>query len=68
MLLLSINLLINEYVDDFSSPITYEPERPGDIRDIIFSNNCAREELNWEPVYTLEEGLYEMLGYKNDLL
>lgn len=59
----SINQLatLMNRISKFSSAIKYEPERPGDIRDSILCNNCAREELNWEPVYTLEEGLYEML-------
>lgn len=59
----SINQLANlmNRTGDFSSSITYEPERPGDIRDSILCNNRAKEELHWNPVYTLEAGLFEMM-------
>ncbi|HBC32307.1 MAG TPA: UDP-glucose 4-epimerase [Clostridiales bacterium] len=52
--------LINRIVNS-SNPIKYEPERPGDIRHSILCNNRAKKELHWEPVYTLEEGLNDML-------
>ncbi len=59
----SVNQLANllNRIGNFSSSIKHEPERPGDIRNSILCNNRAKKELHWESVYTLEEGLYEML-------
>ncbi|MGS0763273.1 NAD-dependent epimerase/dehydratase family protein [Syntrophomonas curvata] len=59
----SVNQLANivNKIGNFSSSIKHEPVRTGDIRDSILCNNRAKKELHWEPVYTLEEGLYEML-------
>lgn len=33
------------------------PDRPYDIPKLVCSNRKAKEILNWEPLYTLEEGL-----------
>lgn len=62
----SINQLANilNKIGKFTSLIKHEPERPGDIRDSILCNKHAKKELHWEPIYTMEEGLYEMLGNK----
>ena len=40
-------------------PITWDmaPDRPYDIPKLICSNKKAKEILDWEPLYTLEEGL-----------
>lgn len=40
----------------------YEPEREGDIRYSQADITCARTLLGYEPRYTLEEGLSQMLG------
>ncbi len=59
----SVNQLANvlNRIGNFSSLIKHEPERKGDIRDSILCNSRAKKKLHWEPVYTLENGLYEML-------
>jgi UDP-glucose 4-epimerase len=51
-------------IGNFSSSIKHEPERPGDIRDSILCNSRAKEKLCWEPAYTLEQGIKEMLDYR----
>ncbi len=35
----------------------FEPERPGEVRNSVLDASKARQELNWEPKYNLEEGL-----------
>lgn len=59
----SINKLANlmNRIGNFSSSSKYEPERLGDIRHSVLCNSRAKEVLHWEPVYTLEKGLDEML-------
>ena len=59
----SINQLANllNRIGNFSGSIKHEPERPGDIRDSVLCNSRAKDILHWEPVFTLEQGLYEML-------
>lgn len=44
------------------SPV-YQPERQGDIRDSVLSNEETRELLKWEPSYGLFRGLKETLAY-----
>lgn len=59
----SVNYLANlmQRIGNSSSLIKYAPERAGDIRDSTLCNVRAKEILKWEPVFTLEEGLSEML-------
>lgn len=35
----------------------YGPPRPGDVLHITLASDLARERLNWEPAFSLEEGL-----------
>jgi len=56
----SLAMLMKKIVNS-SSAVNYENERLGDIRDSILCNSRAKDILHWEPVFTLEEGLYEML-------
>jgi len=59
----SINQLVNIIIGigKHCSSINFEPERPGDIRHSVLSNSRAKRELDWDPVHSLEGGLYEML-------
>lgn len=59
----SINKLatLMQRISNSSSVIKYELERSGDIRASALCNSRSKGELHWEPVYTLEEGLREML-------
>jgi UDP-glucose 4-epimerase len=41
----------------------YSPVRPGEINRICLSHRKAREELSWQPRYSLEEGLAETVTY-----
>jgi UDP-glucose 4-epimerase len=43
----------------------YGPERAGDIRDSVLSNDAARTVLSWKPKTDLYEGLDETLGKLN---
>lgn len=59
----SVNNLANlmKRLVNSSSAIKYAPERPGDIRDSTLDNRRAKDLLEWEPAFTLEEGLGKML-------
>ena len=59
----SVNNLANlmKRLVNSSSAIKYAPERPGDIRDSTLGNRRAKDLLEWEPAFTLEEGLGKML-------
>ncbi len=48
---------------DFSDDAEYGPPRPGDIRKNILDNSLAKEKLNWQPTYPLEEGLKKTIEY-----
>lgn len=65
----SINILFDKMkaVSKSNLKAQYGPERPGDIRDSYFDNSQAKEILNWEPRYSLDEGLRETLEYYNSL-
>jgi len=38
-------------------PVAFGPKRLGEVRDIYLDIRLAKEELNWEPKVSLEEGL-----------
>jgi len=42
---------------------TYDPPRPGDVRDSQADNTRARENLNWAPSVNFEEGLQQTVEW-----
>lgn len=44
-----------------------ETARPGDIQDSILTNQKAIDYLNWEPYFTLKDGLQKTLAYYGNL-
>ena len=54
--------LMNDIVDT-DLEANYEAERAGDIRHSYLINDKAKEVLDWEPQYSLEEGLKETFDY-----
>ncbi|MBM7558072.1 SDR family oxidoreductase [Halanaerobacter jeridensis] len=54
--------LMNDIVDT-DLEANYEEERAGDIRYSYLINDKAKEVLDWEPQYSLEEGLKETFDY-----
>lgn len=61
---LSVNQLFSLMKKVSGSPIQpfYGPERDGDIRDSVLSNETARTLLHWKPVTSLYDGLGETIG------
>lgn len=67
---ISINDLWKEIINNFDfyiSPI-YKEERVGDIKHSLLSNKEAKSVLNWNPIYSLEEGLIATINYYKELL
>ncbi|WP_127579115.1 NAD-dependent epimerase/dehydratase family protein [Paenibacillus koleovorans] len=46
-----------------SSPLTYGPERPGEIQYSVLDHTEAMHALGWTPQFSLEEGLKETLDF-----
>ncbi|OXS55917.1 UDP-glucose 4-epimerase [Cohnella sp. CIP 111063] len=61
----SINQLLETMCELTGRPFqpTYCPARTGDIVHSRMDNYKARHELGWEPKYSLEHGLEEMINY-----
>ncbi|WP_240502807.1 NAD-dependent epimerase/dehydratase family protein [Priestia aryabhattai] len=60
-------LSLNSILFTTQSPI-YQPKRQGDILHSRLENTKAKIILNWEPNYTLREGLEETMNYyRNEL-
>jgi UDP-glucose 4-epimerase len=50
-------------INDYTQEASYGPERPGDLRKSILSSEKAEKVLNWQPHYTLEQGLIQTHDY-----
>jgi UDP-glucose 4-epimerase len=52
---------------DSKSEIKLLPERAGDIKHSLADISKAKRKLDWEPKYSLEEGLKEYIDYFSKL-
>lgn len=65
----TINYLFNilkEIIMSDQNP-EYKPPRQGDIRNSYLDNKKAKELLNWQPKYRLEQGLKETVEYYHNI-
>jgi len=61
----TINELLREICEIFQVPVTcrHLPPRAGEIVHSRLNNEAARQQLGWQPVYTLQNGLRETCAY-----
>ncbi|MFF3023925.1 GDP-mannose 4,6-dehydratase [Gottfriedia sp. NPDC057948] len=61
----SLNTLleVTEQILNRKIEVQYQDERSGDIRDSYLTNEKIHSLLNWQPAYTLYEGLEKTLNY-----
>ena len=61
----SVNDLANSMKMQFSSEIKplYEPAREGELKRSVLNNSKAKQELNWEPDYSLDDGMQEVFKW-----
>ena len=61
----SLNQLISAFNEAYGVDVTpvYAPARKGDILENYMSYNKIKEEIGWEPEYSLKQGLKEILEY-----
>jgi len=61
----SVNDLANSMKMQFSSEIKplYEPAREGELKRSVLNNSKAKRELNWEPEYSLDDGMKEVFSW-----
>lgn len=61
-----VKTLLKEFDKD-ETTISYVKDRPGNDLRYALSNEKIKKELNWEPLYTFEEGLKSTIDwYKNN--
>ena len=41
----------------------YEPAREGELKRSVLNNSKAKRELNWEPEYSLDDGMKEVFNW-----
>ncbi|MBW7475065.1 NAD-dependent epimerase/dehydratase family protein [Paenibacillus oenotherae] len=66
---ISVNSLftnIQQLIPQAPAP-QYAPSRSGDIEHSVLDNSQAIQELNWTPLYTLEQGLHETCEFYKHL-
>jgi nucleoside-diphosphate-sugar epimerase len=61
----SINQLFNFIAKKIGVDIKpiYSKPRPGDVRDSLADISCAKQYLNYNPIYNLEKGLEETIKW-----
>ena len=58
--------LIAKYCEYSNIPIHAKP-RPGDINKIVLDITKAKEEINWRPKYSIDEGIKQTVEwFKNN--
>ncbi len=48
---------LTKKVNSYEKEAEHGPERPGDLRKSVLNSELAKKELNWNPHFTLEQGL-----------
>ena len=61
----SVNDLASTMKMHFSSEIKplYKPAREGELKRSVLNNAKAKQELNWEPMYSLDDGMKEVFNW-----
>ena len=61
----SVNDLANSMKMQFSSEVKplYEAAREGELKRSVLNNSKAKRELNWEPEYSLDDGMKEVFNW-----
>ena len=61
----SVNDLVNSMKSQFNSEINpiYKPAREGELVRSVLNNTKAKQELDWEPEYSLDEGMKEVFNW-----
>lgn len=47
----------------YSGEVKYEPKRDGELLRSVLDNSKAKKVLNWEPQYSLESGIAELVSW-----
>ena len=47
----------------YEGNIIYEPKRDGELLRSVLNNSKARKLLNWEPKFTLDKGIFELIKW-----
>lgn len=58
--LLDLVKILNKATNKLNK-INFSPERAGDIKDSLLTNNTAYEVLGWKPKFQLEDGILDIL-------
>jgi len=61
----SVNDLANSMKIQFKSEINpiYKPARDGELNRSVLKNTKAKKELNWEPKYSLDDGMKQVFNW-----
>ena len=61
----SVNDLANSMKIQFNSGIepTYKPAREGELKRSVLNNAKAKRDLDWEPVYSLDDGMEAVFNW-----
>ena len=61
----SVNELANSMKTQFNSMVNaiYKPAREGELVRSVLNNTKAKQELDWEPEYSLDDGMKEVFNW-----
>ena len=61
----SVNDLANSMKIQFKSEINpiYKPAREGELNRSVLNNTKAKQELNWKPNYSLDDGMKQVFNW-----
>ena len=47
----------------YNGDVIYEPKRDGELQRSVLNNSKAKKVLNWQPKYSLESGIVELVNW-----
>ena len=62
---ISVNELVStlKKTTSYNGDVIYEPKRDGELQRSVLNNSKAKKVLNWQPNYSLESGIVELVNW-----
>ena len=62
---ISVNELVStlKKTTSYNGDVIYEPKRDGELQRSVLNNSKAKKVLNWQPKYSLESGIVELVNW-----
>ena len=64
----SVNELVSvlKHTIGYDGNVIYKPKRDGELLRSVLDNSKAKKELDWEPKFSLEEGISQLIKWLKD--